>query len=81
MKTAPKPLFRIHRRGRAAFVGREPLPAVEAFVAANRSRFRPGTVAEVIVEHESYCRYPKGGSCSCPGGPEIRVRGEDPGSN
>jgi hypothetical protein len=32
MKAAPKRLSRIHRRGRAAFVGREPLPAVEAWV-------------------------------------------------
>jgi hypothetical protein len=37
----PRRLFGIHRRGRAAFVGREPLRAVEAWVEANHSRFRP----------------------------------------
>jgi hypothetical protein len=71
----PSRLFRIHRRngGRDAFVGRKPLPDLLAWVAANRARFRPGRVAELIVEHDATCRYPQGGPCVCRTGPDVRV--------
>ena len=73
----------IHRRngGRDLHVGREPLPALETRFAANRSRFKPGQFAEVVVEHDAHCRYPKGEPCTCVVGPEIHVRGERPEEN
>jgi hypothetical protein len=80
----PRRLFRVHRRagGRDAYIApRPPLPAVESWLAANRSRFSPGTVAEVVVEHEAECGYPRGGPCTCPDGPTIRVKGERAGDN
>lgn len=81
MKTAPKHRFRAHRRGRDLHIGREPLPAVAAWLEANRSRLRPGQVTAVQVLHESHCTYPKGGPCACPDGPEIRIKGERPEEN
>jgi len=36
--TRPGRLFRARRRGDALHIGREPLPAVEAWIAANRAR-------------------------------------------
>lgn len=72
---------RLRRHGSNFFVGRKPLPAVEAWLEANRSRFRPGQVAEVVIEHDTDCHYPKGGPCSCRTGPEIRIRGEKPSEN
>ncbi len=72
---------RLRRKNRAAHIGRAPLPAVSAWLEANRSRFKPGELAEVVIEHDADCRYPGGGECSCRSGPEIRVWGEDPGSN
>jgi hypothetical protein len=75
MTAKPKRLFRIHRNGR------EPLPAVEAWVEANRSRFRPGTLTQVTVEHDERCRYPSSGRCTCRTGPTIRVRDENPEEN
>jgi hypothetical protein len=81
MMTRPRPIYRIHRRGRDAYAGRESLRAVDAWLAANRSRLKAGQLAEVVIEHESYCRYPKGGRCTCPGGPEIRIKNEDPRRN
>jgi hypothetical protein len=81
MKTGPKRLFRVHRRGRDAYVGRDPLPSVEAWVEANRPRFRPGQVARVVVAHDPDCRYPAGRPCTCKDGPAIRLEGEDPASN
>jgi hypothetical protein len=80
-RAMPKHRLRIHRRGRDAYVGRPPLPAYEAWLEANRSRFRPGQVVEVEIIHDAHCRYPKGKPCTCVAGPEIRVKGEQPGSN
>jgi hypothetical protein len=81
MTTRPRRIFRAHRHRRAVYVGREPLPSVTTWVEQHRDRFPKGELVEVVVVHESYCRYPQGGPCSCPGGPEIRVRGENPESN
>ncbi len=75
----PKRLFR--RRGDILHVGRAPLPAIEAWVAAHRSRIRPGTVVQVEVQHDEGCPYPQGGACRCADGPEIKIIGEDPGAN
>jgi hypothetical protein len=71
-------LFRIHRRGRDLFVGRSPLPCVEAWLAANRSRFKPGEVTKVVIEHDECCLYPQDGPCKCKNGLEIRIKGEKP---
>lgn len=82
MSKAARRLRRIlHRRGPTLHVGRPPLPAVEAFVEAHRSRFRPGVVTELIVLHETDCPYPGGGPCVCPNGPEIRLSGDRPEEN
>jgi hypothetical protein len=62
-------------------VGREPLPAVEAFIAAHRARFRPGELTEFVIEHDPGCRYPAGRPCTCVEGPEIRLKGERPEAN
>lgn len=63
------------------FVGRTPLPTVSAWIEANRSRFRPGEVAEIVVEHDASCRYPAGAPCTCRSGPSIRIAGDEPGDN
>jgi hypothetical protein len=64
------------------YVGRtEQLPAVEAWIAANRQRFKPGVLTQVEIMHDAPCRYPQGGDCTCVEGPEIKVVGEDSTSN
>jgi hypothetical protein len=60
--------------------GRDPLPALRAFVAAHGHTFRPG-VHQIVVEHESGCRYANGGDCTCSAGPECRIVGLDAGTN
>jgi hypothetical protein len=58
----------------------EPLPGLTAFMAAHRHTFRPG-VHQIVVEHDSGCRYPTGGKCSCASGPDVRIVGRDPAAN
>jgi hypothetical protein len=79
--TRPRRLFRARRRGDVLHIGRAPLPAVAAWVAAHRSRLQPGTVTEVEVWHDADCPYPRGGPCSCANGPEIHLSGETPEEN
>jgi hypothetical protein len=63
------------------FDGRDPPPALEAWIAQHRGRLgRPG-LHEVVVEHDAHCPYPRGGPCSCANGPEIRLSGETPEEN
>jgi hypothetical protein len=46
-------------RGRSMFVGKPPLPAVEAFLAAHADRLaRPGSTAMLVIAHDPDCRYP-----------------------
>jgi hypothetical protein len=61
--------------------GREPLPGLNAWLAANRSRFKPGSVNQILIMHDHACRYPWGEPCTCLPGPEIRVAGENPQNN
>ena len=77
----PKRLFRCHRRGETPHVDHDVQTAVEAFLAAHRGRFRPGTVTQVTVLHDPDCRYPQGGPCRCDRGPEIRLADDQPESN
>jgi hypothetical protein len=69
------------RRGNALSIGRPFLPSVAAWAEAHRSRFKAGTVYNVVVEHDAGCRYPAGAPCSCVMGPEIKVDGIDPRDN
>jgi hypothetical protein len=67
---------------RTLFVGREPMPAVRSWIAANPIRMKPGTVVMTEVWHDAHCRYPQGDAeCTCVAGPEIRVAGENPQDN
>jgi hypothetical protein len=69
-------------RGDTMFVGRQPLPALEAWLAQNRARLmKPGTVGEIQIWHDHDCPYPQGGDCTCVLGPEIRIAGEVPEAN
>jgi hypothetical protein len=77
----PRRLFRARRRGDTLSIGREPLPAVEAWIAANRARLKPGTALELEVWHDAPCPYPRGGACCCANGPEIKLAGEKPEEN
>jgi len=61
--------------------GREPLPSFNAWLAANRSRLKPGSVNQILIMHDHGCRYPWGERCTCRSGPEITLAGENPGSN
>jgi hypothetical protein len=61
--------------------GRVPLPSFKAWLAANPGRFKPGSVNQILIMHDYDCRYPWGEPCTCVPGPEIRVAGENPGSN
>ncbi len=91
--TRPRRLFRnrperapevisLERRGDVLTLGRQPgLASVKAWVEANRSRFKPGTMTEVIVAHDPGCRYPAGDRCTCATGPEIRIEGLRPEDN
>jgi hypothetical protein len=53
----------------------KPLPALDAWLVANRHRFKPGTFTELLVEHDDHCRYPQGEDCTCISGPDIKIRG------
>jgi hypothetical protein len=78
----PRRLFRCRRRGDVLHVGdREPLPAVEAWIAQNRARLKPGTVGVVQIWHDPGCRYPAGGPCTCRHGPEVKLAGDQPEEN
>jgi hypothetical protein len=57
------------------------LPSVSAWIEANRSRFRPGVLTEVVIEHDESCPYPTGGRCRCKYGPEIRIKDDRPEEN
>jgi|GEM_PF-4143782 len=61
--------------------GRVPLPSFKAWLAANRTRFRPGSANQILIMHDFGCRYPWGAPCTCQPGPEIKVVGENPESN
>ncbi len=61
--------------------GRAALPSFKAWFAANHSRFKPGSVNQIVIMHDHHCRYPWGEPCTCMPGPEIRVAGENPGRN
>lgn len=61
--------------------GRMPLPSFNAWFEANRSRFKPGSVNQILIMHDHYCRYPWGAPCTCLPGPEIKVAGENPEGN
>ena len=61
--------------------GRKSLPSVKAWLAANRSRFKPGSIIEVLILHDQSCRYPWGEPCTCLPGPEIKLAGENPERN
>ena len=74
-------VINLERRGNVATLGRPFLPSVAAWVEAHRSRFKEGTIHNVIVEHDAGCRYPAGGPCSCVVGPEIRSEGVRPEAN
>lgn len=63
--------------GMTLIAGREPLPNLSAWLAANRSRFKPGSVNQILILHDHGCGYPWGQPCTCVPGPEIRVAGED----
>jgi hypothetical protein len=78
--TRPRRLFRARRRGDTLSIGREPLPAVEAWIAQHRTRLGPG-LHDMQVWHDAGCSYPRGGPCSCANGPEIRLSGETPEEN
>jgi len=67
--------------GMTRIAGREPLPCFNAWLTANRSRFKPGSVNQILIIHDHGCRYPWGEPCTCAPGPEIRVAGEKPDSN
>jgi hypothetical protein len=67
--------------GMTLIAGREPLPSLSTWIAANRSRFKRGSVNELLIMHDHGCRYPWGEPCTCVPGPEIRVAGENPHSN
>ncbi len=56
--------------------GRKPLASLVAWFAANRSRFKPGSVNQAIIMHDHTCRYPWAEPCTCVPGPEIRLVGE-----
>jgi hypothetical protein len=58
----------------------KPLPAVRAFLEQHRHTFRPG-IHRIVTEHDSGCRYPSGGTCSCVNGPECRIVGLNYGMN
>jgi hypothetical protein len=91
--TRPRRLFRSRSRSVPEVVSRElrgdmlrlarqpALPRVDAWIAANRSQFKPGTIAQVIAQHDPGCRYPDGGPCSCLTGPLIRTEGLEPANN
>ncbi len=61
--------------------GREPLPGFKAWLEANRSRFKSGSVNQILIIHDHRCRYPWGEPCTCLAGPEIKVAGENPENN
>jgi hypothetical protein len=67
--------------GDILFAGRKPLPRVQAWYAANRDRFKPGTFTQIIIAHDAHCRYPAGEDCTCVAGPEISVDGVNPEGN
>jgi hypothetical protein len=71
----------LERRGKLLTMGRPFLPSVAAWVEVNRSRFKPGTLANIIVEHDPGCRYPEGRPCSCSNGPQIRTEGLESANN
>jgi hypothetical protein len=88
MKTrAPRRLFRARRQKPVDVVVIEiggkpgkPLGAVRAFIESHRRTFRP-VVHQIVTLHDSHCRYPSGGTCSCVSGPEMRIVGLDPVAN
>jgi hypothetical protein len=61
--------------------GRKSLPSVKAWLEVNRSRFKPGSVLEILIMHDHSCRYPWGEPCTCLPGPEIKLAGENPECN
>jgi hypothetical protein len=78
----PRRLFRCRRRSDVLHVGdREPLPAVEAWIAQNRARLKPGTVGMVEVWHDHDCRYPQGEIFTCKHVPEVRLASDQPEEN
>jgi hypothetical protein len=78
----PKHIFRARRRGQALYIGRDPLPSVQAWIEQNRDRIaKPGEVTMIEIWHDETCGYPKGKPCTCRNGPEVKVRGEDPSAN
>jgi hypothetical protein len=82
----PKRLFRARRRPADVFVVEinhgpgKPLASVQAFVAQHRHTFKPG-VHHVVTMHDSHCKYPGGGRCTCIHGPECKIVGLDPAAN
>ncbi len=68
-------------RNMTVIAGRMPLPSFTAWFAANSSRFKPGSINQVLIIHDHGCRYPWGEPCTCLPGPEIKVAGEDPETN
>ncbi len=59
----------------------ESLPGFRTWLAANRARFKPGSVKHILFMHDDACRYPWSDPCTCVPGPEIKLVDENPESN
>ncbi len=63
-----------HQRDRTLYAGRDPLPSVEAFIKKHEDELsRPGSLSQIIIEHDADCPYPRGFPCRCIFGPECRI--------
>ncbi len=69
----PRNLFRCRARARNLGEGRY-IPKAAALARRNPHMVRPGTIQEVQVWHDPYCRRPRGMACTC--NPDVRFANE-----
>ncbi len=64
----------MYQRDDKLFVGRPPLPTVEAWIDQNRDKMSgPGHAGIIEIRHDASCDFPRGGLfCTCKGGPECK---------
>lgn len=74
-RTEGKSHLPMYHKGDKLFVGRPPLPTVEAWLDQNRASLPgPGHAAMIEIWHDASCDFPRGGLfCTCAKGPECKL--------
>ncbi len=65
----------MYHKGDKLFVGRPPLPIVEAWIDQNRANLPgPGHAGIIEIWHDASCDFPRGGLfCTCASGHQCKL--------